>query len=49
MVPIAHGRWLTSRIPGARAELRAEDGHISLAVGRYGDILDGLLAEAGVS
>ncbi|MDP9185126.1 MAG: alpha/beta hydrolase [Actinomycetota bacterium] len=46
MVPIAHGRWLTSRIPGARAELSAEDGHISLAVGRFGDILDGLVAQA---
>jgi pimeloyl-ACP methyl ester carboxylesterase len=46
MVPIAHGRWLTSRIPGARGELSADDGHLSLAVGRYGDILDGLLAHA---
>jgi pimeloyl-ACP methyl ester carboxylesterase len=49
MVPIAHGRWLTSRIPGARAELSAKDGHISLAVGRFGDILDGLVAQAGSS
>jgi pimeloyl-ACP methyl ester carboxylesterase len=47
MVPFAHGRWLTARIPDARAELSAEDGHISLAVGRFGDILDGLVAQAG--
>jgi len=47
MVPFAHGRWLTARIPGAHAELRAADGHISLAVGRFGDILDGLVSQAG--
>jgi pimeloyl-ACP methyl ester carboxylesterase len=44
MVPIAHGRWLASRVPGARAELAADDGHLSLAVGRFGDILDELTA-----
>ncbi len=46
MVPIAHGRWLTSRLPDARAELPADDGHLSLAVGRFGDILDVLIESA---
>jgi pimeloyl-ACP methyl ester carboxylesterase len=49
MVPIAHGRWLAAHVSGARAELDPDDGHLSLAVGRYGDILDRLLADAGSS
>ncbi len=47
MVPFAHGQWLAAQVSGARAELSAEDGHLSLAVGRFGDILDGLSAQAG--
>ena len=46
MVPIAHGLWLSSHIPAAHAELSDADGHISLAVGRFGEILDGLIARA---
>ena len=41
-VPIAHGEWLAARL-GAEAHLRPDDGHLSLALGSYGDILDGLL------
>jgi pimeloyl-ACP methyl ester carboxylesterase len=46
MVPFAHGEWLADHIPGARSRLRTEHGHLSLAVGAIGEILDDLL-EAG--
>jgi len=43
MVPFAHGRWLADAIPGARAHLLEGEGHLSVVVGRIGDILDDLL------
>jgi hypothetical protein len=31
MVPYAHGEWLAAAIPGARAHLYDDEGHVSLA------------------
>jgi pimeloyl-ACP methyl ester carboxylesterase len=42
MVPVAHARWLAERIPGVEAHISEEDGHLSIAVGRLGEIYDWL-------
>ncbi len=44
MVPVAHGRWLAERIPGVEAHISEEDGHLSISVGRLGEIYDWLAA-----
>jgi pimeloyl-ACP methyl ester carboxylesterase len=44
MVPVAHARWLADRIPGVEAHISEEDGHLSIAVGRLGEICDWLAA-----
>jgi pimeloyl-ACP methyl ester carboxylesterase len=49
MVPISHGGWLAAHIPGVRAHLRPEHGHLSLVVGAIGEIFDDLLEAGGVS
>jgi pimeloyl-ACP methyl ester carboxylesterase len=46
MVPFAHGEWLVAHVPTARARLRPQHGHLSLAVGSMGEILDDLLEAA---
>ncbi len=42
-VPIAHGQWLAAQLR-ADAHLRPDQGHLSLSLGSYGEILDVLLA-----
>ena len=37
-VPIEHGRWLAENIPGAQAELRDRDGHLTVAARRICDV-----------
>jgi pimeloyl-ACP methyl ester carboxylesterase len=44
MVPVGHGRWLADRIPGVEAHISQADGHLSIAVGRLGEIYDWLAA-----
>jgi pimeloyl-ACP methyl ester carboxylesterase len=44
-VPVAHGEWMAART-GAKAELRPGEGHLSLAISSYGEILTGLLESA---
>jgi hypothetical protein len=46
MVPYAHGVWLASHVPGARPHLLPHEGHVSLFVGAFEQILDDLLAAA---
>ncbi len=45
MVPFAHGRWLADRVAGAKARLESGHGHLSVAVGSYGEILDDVLSQ----
>jgi pimeloyl-ACP methyl ester carboxylesterase len=46
MVPMAHGAWLASHLAGAEQHLLPAEGHLSLALNRFGDVLDGLLSMA---
>lgn len=36
-VPFLHGRWLADAIPGAQAEFRDHDGHLTVVAGRIGE------------
>jgi pimeloyl-ACP methyl ester carboxylesterase len=44
MVPLAHGRWLADRIPGAVAHLLPGEGHMSVFINRVDEVLDELIA-----
>ena len=38
MVPIAHGRWLADRIHAVEPVLSEEDGHLTIQIGRIGEV-----------
>src|SRR4029453_8065706 len=46
MVPFAHGQWLAAHLPTARAKLLREEGHLSIAVDKFGEVIGGLVASA---
>jgi pimeloyl-ACP methyl ester carboxylesterase len=46
-VPYAHGEWLAARVGGARPHLLPDQGHLSIAVSSWGEVLDDLVASAG--
>ena len=48
MVPFAHGQWLAAPAARDRAHLLPGEGHLSLAVAAFGEILDDLLSLADV-
>jgi pimeloyl-ACP methyl ester carboxylesterase len=43
MVPFAHGRWLSERLPRATTHLLPGEGHLSVALGSLGTMLDELV------
>jgi pimeloyl-ACP methyl ester carboxylesterase len=46
MVPFAHGQWLAAHLPIARANLLPEEGHLSIAVDKFGEVVGELVARA---
>jgi pimeloyl-ACP methyl ester carboxylesterase len=46
MVPFRHGEWLAAHVPGATARLLPDQGHLSIATSRFGEIVDELIASA---
>ena len=45
-VPVSHGEWLAEHVAGATAHILDAHGHLSLALGHVGEILDDLRAAA---
>ena len=48
MVPFAHGQWLAANVAGAKARLLEDEGHLSLILGSFPEILDDLMAVSEV-
>ena len=48
MVPFDHGPWLASHIPGATAHLYPDEGHLSLVIGHFAEVVDDLMVLADV-
>jgi pimeloyl-ACP methyl ester carboxylesterase len=46
MVPYAHGQWLAQNVAGAEPRLLDGEGHLSILLGAYGRLLDGLLTHS---
>ncbi len=44
MVPFHHGEWLAANIPGAVAHLEPGEGHLSIQVAKFEEMLDEVLA-----
>jgi len=49
MVPGSHGQWLATHLPTTHPHLLQGEGHLSLALGAFGTILDDLLEISGVA
>jgi pimeloyl-ACP methyl ester carboxylesterase len=47
MVPYAHGEWFAAHVDGARVHLLPDEGHLSLVVDRFSDVVAELLEQAG--
>jgi pimeloyl-ACP methyl ester carboxylesterase len=48
MVPFAHGRWLAAHLTRVTANLLPGEGHLSIAVDKFGEVVDQLLASGQV-
>ena len=46
-IPLSHAEWLATHLPNVKARIRPGDGHLSLLIGSYGDVLDDLLEADG--
>jgi pimeloyl-ACP methyl ester carboxylesterase len=49
MVPMSHGAWLADHIPNAERHLLPSEGHLSIGINQFGNVLDGLLAMGATS
>lgn len=47
MVPFAHGEWIAARLPDVRAHLLEGEGHLSVGLGRFEQIVEEAVAFLG--